>query len=124
MMSDSRAAFTSEEAQAERIAELAATFGSSDTNQDGRLDRAEFEDFMGKLAQNSQARNVPFQPHDQFSAEEKDGMYALFNGKSAEDGITMDEFLTTVKEMQAKVSELLGQFIVKEEKKIVKPDQI
>ena len=55
-----RAAFSAEETKAERMGELAATFGAADTNQDGKLDRSEFEDFMGKLSQNSQARNVPF----------------------------------------------------------------
>ena len=39
-----------EETKAERMQEFAATFGSADTNSDGLLDRAEFEDFMGKLA--------------------------------------------------------------------------
>lgn len=57
-----RASFTNEETKAERMAEMAATFQAADTNQDGRLDRAEFEDFMTKLGQNSAARNVPFQP--------------------------------------------------------------
>ena len=108
LMAD-RAAFSAEETKAERMGELAATFGTADTNADGRLDRSEFEDFMGKLSQNSAARNVPFQPHDDFSAEEKDGMYALFNGKSEGDGVTMEDFFATVKEMQAKVAALLGQ---------------
>ena len=59
-----RAAFSNEETKGERMAEMASTFGAADTNADGRLDRAEFEDFMGKVAQNSAARNVPFQPQD------------------------------------------------------------
>merc|ERR1719331_2525386 len=108
-MAADRAAFFAEETKAERMAELAATFSAADTNADGRLDRSEFEDFMGKISQNLQARNVPFHPHDDFSAEEKDGMYALFNGKSEADGITMEDFFATVKDMQAKVAVLLGQ---------------
>ena len=44
---------------------------------------------MVKITQNLQARNVPFHPHDDFSDAEKDGMYALFNGKSEGDGVTM-----------------------------------
>ena len=44
---------------------------------------------MGKLAQNSAARNVPFQPQDQYSPEEKDGVYALLNAKTeGTDGIS------------------------------------
>ena len=104
-----RAAFSAEETKAERMAEVAETFGAADTNQDGRLDRAEFEDFISKIGQNLQARNVPFHPQDQFSAEEKDGVYAIFNSKSAEDGITMQEFSATMKDIQAKIAELMGQ---------------
>ena len=32
------------------MAELTATFGAADTDQDGVLNPAEFEDFMGKIA--------------------------------------------------------------------------
>lgn len=91
-----RAAFSNEETKAERMAEMAATFQAADTNQDGRLDRSEFEDFMGKLAQNSAARNVPFQPQDQFSDEEKDGVYALFDAKEGTPGVTMPDFIAVV----------------------------
>ena len=103
-----KTAWTNEETKAERMAEFAATFGSSDTDADGRLNRAEFEDFMTKLGQNSAARNVPFQPHSDYSDEEKDGVFAIFNAKSEGDGVTSEDFFGTMMEINAKMRELQG----------------
>ena len=44
-----KANWEAEETKAERMAEFGATFQSADTNGDGMLVRAEFEDFMVKL---------------------------------------------------------------------------
>ena len=44
-----QAAWAAEETKADRMAEVATTFATADTNADGLLDRAEFEDFMTKL---------------------------------------------------------------------------
>ena len=78
------ASWAVEETKAERLAEFNATFAAADTNNDGVLDRAEFEDFMLKMSQNSAARNIPFQSHDDYSAEEKDGVFALFDNFNGE----------------------------------------
>ena len=85
------------------------TFTSCDANNDERLNKAEFEDFLTKLEQNSQLKILPFQPYDQYSAEEKEAMYAFFNSKSENDGIPFQKFFDTAKEVQAKVAELSGQ---------------
>ena len=62
---------------------------------------------MVKLGQNAQARNVPFMPHDNMSAEEKDGVYGLFNGKTeGADGVSMVDFMAIVAEIRAKMAEL------------------
>ena len=92
------------------MAEFAATFGSADTNSDGLLDRAEFEDFMVKLGQNSAARGVPHQPHADYSDEEKNAVYALFNAKNGDaDGVSQADFFATMMEITAKIREMAGQ---------------
>ena len=100
----------SEETKGERMAEFAATFGTADTNSDGLLDRAEFGDFMVKLGQNAQARGTPHQPDSDYSAEEKDGIYAIFNAKTeGADGVSQADFFAGMMEIGVKVRELAGQ---------------
>ena len=102
-----KAAWSAEETKAERMAEFGATFQAADTNADGLLDRTEFEDFMGKLAANSVARDVPFQPQDSYSAEEKDAVFGVFNATNAEtDGINANDFFATMAAITAKMQEL------------------
>ena len=45
-----------EETKAERMTEFSATFTTNDTNNDGVLDRAEFENFLVALGQNAANR--------------------------------------------------------------------
>ena len=54
-----RAAWADEAQKADKMAELTATFGAADVNQDGVLDQVEFVDFMTKIASNATARGLP-----------------------------------------------------------------
>ena len=87
-----REAGAAEENKAARTAEFVATFGAADANQDGRLDRAEFTDFMVKLGQNAAARDVPHQKPEDVTDEQKDQVWAYFNSLSAEDGVAAADF--------------------------------
>ena len=98
-----------EETKAERMAEFGATFSSADTDADGKLNRAEFEDFITKLGQNAAARGVPHQPDSDYSAEEKDGIYALFDAQGPEPGVTSADFFAVMTQIAGKVRELAGQ---------------
>ena len=64
-----REAASAEETKNERMAEMAATFGAADTNQDGVLNQEEFTDFMGKVKQNVNARGVPFAGQDEVTED-------------------------------------------------------
>ena len=48
-LAEEQKTWEAEETKAERMAEFAATFQSADTDADGFLNRAEFEDFVTKL---------------------------------------------------------------------------
>ena len=98
-----------EETKAERMAEFSATFTTNDTNADGVLDRAEFENFLNALGQNAANRQVPHQDNAEYSAEEKDGIFAIFNAKSEGDGVKMADFFAVMLEIGAKVREIEGQ---------------
>ena len=96
-----------EETKAERVAEHGATFQAADTDADGFLNRAEFEDFLLKLGQNAAARGVPHQPHTDYSDEEKDGIFALFDAASPNDaGVSPADFFTIMAQVTAKLREL------------------
>ena len=103
---DEHASWSAEETKAERMAEFAATFQSADTDADGFLNRAEFEDFVTKLGQNAAARGVPHQPQEDYSAEEKDGIFALFDAAGPEAGVSSADFFTIMSQVAAKVREL------------------
>ena len=98
-----------EETKAERMAEFSATFTTNDTNADGVLDRAEFENFLVALGQNAANRQVPHQDNAEYSAEEKDGIYAIFNAKSEGEGVSQADFFAVMLEIGAKVHEIEGQ---------------
>ena len=98
-----------EETKAEKMAEFTATFQSADTDADGKLNRAEFDDFMTKLIQNLTARGVPHQPQADYSAEEHDGIYALFDAQGPEPGVTVADFFGIMTQVAAKVRELAAQ---------------
>ena len=104
-----KAAWAAEETKGERMAEFDAAFAAADTNSDGLLDRAEFEDFMTKLGLNAEARGCPHQPDTDYTADEKNAIYDLFNGKTAgADGVTTADFFAVMQDVGAKVQELSG----------------
>ena len=74
-----KAAWSAEDTKAERMAEFVATFTTNDTDNDGFLNRAEFENFITALGQNSAARNLPVLAPEGVPAEMKDKFYALFD---------------------------------------------
>ena len=87
-----REAGAAEENKAARMEEFMATFSAADANQDGKLDRAEFTDFMIKLGQNAAARGVPAQKPEDVTDEQKDQIWAYFNSISGDDGVTAADF--------------------------------
>ena len=95
-MGAERAAWEDDATKAERMAELQATFQAADTNNDGLLDRAEFEDFMSKVGQNVAARGVPHMSVDSVDAEMKEKVYAFFDAEDGNvgNGVSMVDFLT------------------------------
>ena len=95
-MGTERAAWEDDALKAERMAELEATFQAADTNSDGLLDRAEFEDFMSKVGQNVAARGVPHMSVDSVDAEMKDKVYAFFDAEDGNvgNGVSLVDFLT------------------------------
>ena len=96
-----RATWNEEPTKSERQAEMAATFGAADTDQDGKLTFAEYHDFMGKVKQNCDARNVPFIDRDEVPEDVQQKFYAYLVSKSDSDGITMAGFLAGAEEMSA-----------------------
>ena len=99
-----------EETKGERMAEFNATFTTNDTNADGVLTRAEFENFLVALGQNAASRQVPHQPDSDYTEEQKDAVYALFNAKTeGVDGVSGADFFAVMLEIGAKVRELDGQ---------------
>ena len=100
-------AYRTEEGKAERTAEFGATFGSADTNQDGLLDRAEWDDFMSKLAANSAARDVPWPNDEAYPQELKDAVFELFNATTAgTEGISAADYHSTMGALMVKMLEL------------------
>ena len=74
-----RAAYGDEAKRNERMAELTATFGAADVNQDGVLDLTEFNDFLSKLASTWSARGHPVDNPDNLTPEVKEKIFAYFN---------------------------------------------
>ncbi len=95
-----RAAWADEEKKAEKLAELSATFQASDSDSTGALNAAQFEDFMGKLAENLKARGVPAQGTDAVDAEMKEKVFAYYNAQSDSDGVTLQDFLGATKKIR------------------------
>ena len=92
------------------MGEFAATFAASDTNGDGMLVSAEFADFMDKMEQNMNAAGLPNQPNSDYSDEEKDQIFAMFNAKNPDTaGVAMADFFACMKDITTKMQELAGQ---------------
>ena len=78
-----------EEAKQARQQEMQATFTTADTNSDGLLDKAEFTNFMKMMSQNAQARGVPSMSEDDVADADKEAIWGLFNGQTADvDGVS------------------------------------
>ena len=102
-----RASYSAEETKAERMGELAATFQAADTNADGLLDQAEFQDFMTKVGQNASARNVPFPAVGDVSDEIKQATFEVFNGITADSaGVSLADFGKATAAIYQKMQEL------------------
>ena len=92
------------------MGEFAATFAASDTNGDGMLVSAEFGDFMQKLEQNQNAAGIPHQSGAEYSDEEKDQIFAIFNAKTPDTaGVSMADFFACMKDISTKIQELGSQ---------------
>ena len=106
-LSAEQASWGVEETKQARMTEFTETFAAADTDSNGLLSRAEFEDFLSKCCQNSGARNVPFEPLTNYSAAEMDGMYAIFNENTADvDGVSQADFFATMMKVQKRMGEL------------------
>ena len=76
-----RATWREEPTKSEREAEMAATFNAADTNQDGKLTFEEYVDFMDKVKQNCDARNVPFITRAEVPDDTQQKFYAYLVSK-------------------------------------------
>ena len=106
---DREAVAGSEEVKQERLQEAQATFQCSDTNDDGMLDRAEFEDFLGKVAQNAEARGVPAQKPEDMDEPTRDALYTFFDALdgSVAGNVSFADCLTGLEQINAKCAEQL-----------------
>ena len=105
-----RAAYANEETKAERMAELAATFQTNDTNADGLLDRAEMEGFMRALKQNGEARGVPTMDTENVDDAMKDKAWAFYNSITADvEGVSMADFAAGTQQIGAAIKAMAGQ---------------
>ena len=65
---------------------------------------------MTKLGQNAGARGVPYQADSDYTDEEKDGIFALFNSKNADvDGVSTADFFAVMQDVAVKVREITSQ---------------
>ena len=71
---------------------MSQTFGVADTNSDGFLDRAEFENFFGYMLGNYQARGTPVMEGYNY-----DVMFAFFNHATPENGVSISDITTAHK---------------------------
>ena len=91
------------------MAEMAATFQAADSNADGVLDRAEFEDFMQKMQQNANARGAPSVNADDLSDDFKEKMWAFYDAEGAQAGVSMADFGTATQKIAAQIKANMGQ---------------
>ena len=62
------------------------------------------------MGQNAKARNVPIQEMEEYSVEEKDSIYAIFNANTeGADGVSSADFFAVMLKIGEKVRELNGQ---------------
>ena len=100
-----KAAWANEETKGERIAEMLATFQANDTNADGLLNRAEFDNFVKAMGQNAAARGLPVEDYDSLSEELKEKWYAVFAAYNTEaNGVSMTSFDAAFKAISEKMA--------------------
>ena len=91
------------------MTELMTTFTSSDTDNDGLLNRAELEDFLSKMLQNSQARGVPAESPSDFSDDIKQKAYAFYNAfNPMREGVAAMDFLQCTMQLNMQVGQLIA----------------
>ena len=108
-MQADRAKWAAEETKQALMQEMAATFQAADTNADGVLDRAEFEDFMQKMQQNAAARGAPSVSADDVSDDLKEKMWAFYDAEGAQPGVSMADFGTATQKIAAHIKAAMGQ---------------
>ena len=99
-----------EAVKAERLAEAQATFGAADTNSDGKLDKAEFADFMEKMSQNAGARGVPAMTAADCPEDVQEKIFAYFDSIDGEvgNGVSFADVISGMEAVGAKCRELAG----------------
>lgn len=81
---------------------MRAIFDAADANGDGRLDRAEFGDYLNRFFDDRVARGLPSQSNPRETpAEHLDGFYAGMNALAPDqDGLGFDEFVQWGKQFE------------------------
>ena len=79
-------------------------------NQNGYIDRSEFDDFSAKVGESTGARGVPYMFNDDVSQIMKQRTFDLFNSYNEDqEGITLDDFNEVTLMIQDKMRELASQ---------------
>ena len=88
-----------DEAKAEALADTTEAFREASEN-NGLLNRAQFEEFLTKLEQQYEEKEVPCLKSAGLSDDIKDKTWALFNGETEDtDGVSLDDFLAVEKKL-------------------------
>ena len=105
-----RAAWVNEETKAAKMQEFMEVFTASDADSNGLLDKAEFQVFITKLGQSAGNRGAPYQDESDFSAEEKELIFGLFNAHTEDvDGVSVADFFAVMQEVGDRMREIEGQ---------------
>lgn len=87
-----RAEWLAEETKAARMAEMAATFQTADTNADGVLNQAEFNSFLEMMQSNTIAKGVPAMNYADVEEAMKDKLFAFYDAVGEAPGVTLADF--------------------------------
>ena len=102
--------FKNEDKRKERFAERTEIFNNSDLDQNGFIDRSEFDDFTEKIGQSTGARGVPYMFADEVSNEMKQRTFDLYNSYNEQnDGITLEDYNAVTLMIYDKMRELASQ---------------
>ena len=90
--------------------EFMTCFTGADVNQDGRLCRSEYMDFLVKEHASKAARNVPSQDPANMSEEKFNEMYDGQNAiNQGEEGVSVRDMITYIRPYARKFAELKAQ---------------